>query len=58
MAHPSVADVSNLNTIIEETPELEGLSLYEIMLTTDGTTFNNAAQVIMCALYTSHPSTL
>lgn len=40
-----VADVSNLNAIIDETPELEGLSLHDIMLATDGTTFNNAAQV-------------
>lgn len=43
---PCVSDVSNLNAIIEVTPELEDLSLYDIMVTTEGTTFNNAAQVI------------
>lgn len=46
----TVADVSNLNAIIDDTPELEDLSLYDIMLTTDGTTFNNAAQVSRCTV--------
>lgn len=49
LTYVGVADVNNLNAIIEETPELEGLSLREIMISSDGTTFNNAAQVNLTA---------
>ncbi|NBV28879.1 superoxide dismutase [Fe] [bacterium] len=37
--------VDNLNKIIEQTPALHGLSLDEIIKTSTGPTFNNAAQV-------------
>lgn len=49
-----VADVTNLNAIIDETPELEGKSLYEIMISTTGTTFNNAAQVMSYGMIPTH----
>lgn len=40
-----VADVNNLNDYVEADSSLEGLTLDEIMTTTDGSVFNNAAQV-------------
>lgn len=40
-----LVDVTNLNAFIDEDPTLEGKTAEEIMLITDGTVFNNAAQV-------------
>lgn len=46
------ADVTNINAFIEEDPSLEGLTIEEIMLVTDGTVFNNAGQVHIKRVYT------
>lgn len=37
-------DVTNINTAIEADPSLEGKSLWNLVKTTSGTNFNNAAQ--------------
>lgn len=41
----SWTDVANINGFIEEDPSLAGMTVDEIMMVTDGTVFNNAAQV-------------
>ncbi|CAM9489143.1 unnamed protein product [Ectocarpus sp. 8 AP-2014] len=43
--------VNNMNAFIEADPELEGLSLWKLMKQTEGTIFNNAAQIYNHNLY-------
>ncbi len=40
------SDVNNMNAFIEEDPSLQDLGLWKLMLRTEGTIFNNVAQVI------------
>lgn len=42
---PRAPDVTKVNAAVEEDPTLEGLSVEELMMTTDGAVFNSAAQV-------------
>lgn len=39
------SDVNNVNGFIDEDPSLAGLSLWKLMKQTDGSIFNNVAQV-------------
>ncbi|CAN0173690.1 unnamed protein product [Ectocarpus fasciculatus] len=43
--------VNNMNAFIEADPDLEGLSLWKLMKQTEGTIFNNAAQIYNHNLY-------
>lgn len=45
LAPRRASDVTKVNAAVEEDPTLEGLSVEELMTTTDGAVFNSAAQV-------------